>query len=74
MARKIMVLVVAALMAVMMAFSAVPAFAQECEEKDDKVECGPIEFKFEETEFKVEGPGCDLKVEEDEVKDECPEF
>ncbi len=75
MRRRIMVLVVAALMAAMMVFSAVPAFAQECEEKDDKFECGPFEFKFEENEFKFEfGPECEIKVEGDEVKEECFAF
>ncbi len=47
MIRRIMLmLAVAALMVATMAFSAVPAFAQECEFKDDKFECGPEEEKF----------------------------
>jgi hypothetical protein len=73
MRRILLVVTVALVMAAMMVFSAVPAFAQECEEKDDKVECGPFdEFKFEENEFKSEaGPGCEFKFEEDEEKDEC---
>ncbi len=38
--RILVLLTVAALMAVMMTFSTVPAFAQETEFKDDKVEFG----------------------------------
>ena len=56
MKRILVLLTAAALMAVMMTFSAVPAFAlevpQECEPKDDKTECpGGIEFKDDKGEF-----------------------
>ncbi len=74
MRRILLVVTVALVMAAMMVFSAVPAFAQTCETKDDKRECGTVEVKFEENERKFEaGPVCEVKVEAGEVKDECPD-
>ncbi len=81
--RILLVLSVAAITVSMMVFSAVPAFAQECEDKEDenefKSECGPFEFKIEENEGKFEGklefPGCELKGEQgEEPKEECFAF
>ncbi len=78
MRRILLVVTVAFVMAAMMVFSAVPAFALDgCEAKDDKLECSTFELKLETNELKFEAPGCEVKVEveedeEDEVKDECP--
>ena len=49
MKRLLLVLSLAAMLASMMVFSAVPAFAQEdpCEVKDDKTECDFLTLDFE---------------------------
>ncbi len=59
--RILVLLTVAALMAVMMTFSAVPAFAQETEFKEDKIEFGDDIFGA------LFGVGTEIKEDKIEV-------
>jgi hypothetical protein len=68
--RILVLLTVAALMAVTMTFSALPAFAQETEEKEDKVEVGDDRFGV------LFGVGTEFKEDKTEVAPGgifCPE-
>ena len=83
--RILVLLTVAALMAVMMTFSALPAFAQETEVKDDKVEIGDdfgdflfgvgTELKEDKFEFAPGGILCptggEFKEDKVEPEDAC---
>ena len=71
MRRIFLLLTVAAITAAMMVFSAVPAFAQEFEAKDDKLEikADGLSFELKPDKFELKTPffSCELK----EDKSEC---